>query len=118
MGSFVETLTYHAARVICCNIPGLQAKSTKEHTGNKVSPMTETLETQIIENNDLADEMNKAKDELKSLAETDPISGISWKDVAEVLDRFCFFSFAFITIAMNVAFVVTLAYGGQSTGHD
>ncbi|XP_060603269.1 neuronal acetylcholine receptor subunit alpha-3-like [Ruditapes philippinarum] len=117
-GSFVETLTHHAARLICCNIPGLQAKSSKEHTGNKVSPMTETLETQIIENSDFEDELNKAKDELDSLAETEAISGISWKDVAEVLDRFCFFSFAFITIAMNVAFVVTLAYGGQITGHD
>ena len=77
-----------------------------------------TLETQIVENSDFEDELNKQRDEMDSLEEIDVSSGISWKDIAEVLDRFCFFSFAFITVAMNVAFVVTLAYGGHTTEHD
>ncbi|XP_053386494.1 neuronal acetylcholine receptor subunit alpha-3-like [Mercenaria mercenaria] len=123
-GSFVITITCCAARVIRWRIPGLQSKSKHNHVHNKVSPMTDTttLETRSVVSSDFEDDVNDLKEDLDigtcSIAPNDVDSGVSWKEVAEIMDRFCFFSFAIITIFMNFAFVLTLAYGGQYNGYE
>lgn len=104
-----------AAKVICWD--KVCIKPEENHAKNIVSPMTETTTMDTLSvsssdfNDDIAEEKNKANVNSCSIEFK---CSISWKDIAQVLDRLCFLSFTVVTVLMNFVFVVTLANGGHN----
>ncbi|XP_060557883.1 neuronal acetylcholine receptor subunit alpha-3-like isoform X2 [Ruditapes philippinarum] len=121
--SFIITLTRNAAKIICWNSSALNTRSD-----DKVSPMRTSVKTAEVctvvssdTNNDVmfdvTDKKRSAQNNDNSVDGTDETNEITWKIIAQILDRFCFFFFLIITVIMNFSFVVTLATGGRTNGH-
>ncbi|XP_060564945.1 neuronal acetylcholine receptor subunit alpha-2-like [Ruditapes philippinarum] len=86
--SGIMGITYFAAICTC---------SAKSLRNNKVTPINDKFESDDDE-----------APESRTVYEAD------WKEIAVILDRFCFMMFSIITIVMNVSFVITLTAGGAS----
>ncbi|XP_045179881.2 neuronal acetylcholine receptor subunit alpha-2-like [Mercenaria mercenaria] len=57
----------------------------------------------------MEDEDGKSEEAVDTVYEAD------WKEVAAILDRFCFMIFSIVTVVMNVSFVVALTAGGKTS---
>ena len=121
--SYIIVITRSAANVICWKSHALRTGSD-----DKVSPMLSSAKMEVTsivsrdKRNGVMLDVNSSKEDVKNHDNVDDTvtvedSAVSWKVVAQVLDRFCFYFFLIITIAMNFSFVVALATGGHINGH-
>lgn len=55
------------------------------------------------------------EDDDTSSMKSDVFYDVPWKNVAIILDRFCFVLFSTVTVLMNLAFVIALVAGGSAS---
>lgn len=120
--AFIVTITICASKMVCSDSTFNLSRK------DRVSPMrtgAEEMETTSVVSDDFAlcaknggKGKKEAFDEVGSAVDLlDDGDVVTWKAIARVLDRFCFFVFLIVTVAMNFSFVVVLAIGGRSNVH-
>ncbi|XP_053386471.1 acetylcholine receptor subunit beta-like 2 isoform X2 [Mercenaria mercenaria] len=117
--SLIMTMTICLARMLCWNTSCV--KSAGEETPTmRFSMGSYNFEDAGYINGNLENFSNDTKDGTKVVnkikSERDE-NEITWKFVATVFDRFCFYLFLISTILMNLSFVFALSEGGKSPKH-
>ncbi|XP_045179220.2 neuronal acetylcholine receptor subunit alpha-2-like [Mercenaria mercenaria] len=109
--SFIVTITRCTAKMMCWNSSALNSMPN-----DKVSPMKAGGVVSTEKHNDV--KYDVTGDTLKrDQSWADNNIELTWKVMAQILDRFCFYVFLIITVVMNFSFVVALATGGRTNGH-
>ncbi|XP_053385728.1 neuronal acetylcholine receptor subunit alpha-3-like [Mercenaria mercenaria] len=89
--SCIMVITRFAAKFTCSSNVSLDSLK------NRVTPAPEEEEAE------------------KDISQSDVTNDVTWRDVAIVLDRFCFLVFTLVTVLMNLSFVIALVAGGKAT---
>ncbi|XP_053385940.1 neuronal acetylcholine receptor subunit alpha-2-like [Mercenaria mercenaria] len=115
--SFIVTITRCTAKMIFWSSSALNSMPNDKVSPMKASAKMETggvvsTEKRIDVKFDVTgDTLKRDKSWVENNIE------LTWKVMAQILDRFCFYVFLIITVVMNFSFVVALATGGRTNGH-